>query len=109
MLDKKILKVLKRKEKSFIHLPIEIPTILIENPTNNTEKIFLPEAFHHDFKNFIAEKDPSAWVFIKRGLDERHQEKNIRKYLIFSNEVEDEFDKFIKEFSLKYKIKIIIE
>lgn len=109
MESKNSIKVLKRKEKSFIHLPIEVPTILIDNPINKNEKIFLPEAFHHEFKNFIAEKDPSAWVFIKRGLDERHQDKNIRKYLIFSETVEDEFNIFIKNFSDKYHIKLIIE
>ncbi len=108
-MENKIIKVLKRKEKSFIHLPIEIPTILVTDPSNNSEKIYLPEAFHIDFKKFISENDPSSWVFIKRGLDERHQEKNIRKYLIFSDTVKDEFDKFIEDFSLKYKIKIIIE
>lgn len=109
MSEKKIIKVLKRKEKSFIHLPIEIPTILVENPVNNLEKIFLPEAFHNEFKNFISDKDPISWTFIKRGLDERHQDKNIRKYLIFSNTIKEKFDKFIEDFSHKYKIKIIIE
>lgn len=113
MENNKIIKVLKRKEKCFVHLPVEIPTVLIKDPSNDPnspeEKIYLPEAFHINFKKFIAENDPGSWVFIKRGLDERHQEKNIRKYLIFSETVKDEFDKFIENFSEKYNIKIIIE
>ncbi len=109
MENNKVIKVLKRKEKSFVHLPIEIPTVLIKDPNNLKEKIFLPEVFHYEFKKFIAEKDPSSWVFIKRGLDERHQEKNIRKYLIFSENVEEEFNKFIEEFSKKYQVSLEIE
>lgn len=108
MNNKIFIKILRRKEKSFIHLPIEIPTISITNSDNN-EKIFLPEIFHQNYKNFILEKDPDSYAFIKRGLDERHQEKNIRKYLIFSESVKKDFDEFITNFCDKYKISFAIE
>jgi hypothetical protein len=104
MENQQFIKVLKRKERSFVHLPIEIPTVLIIDPDNEKEKIFLPEAFHHNFKNFILEKDPDAYSFIKRGIDERHQANGIRKYLIFSESVKNEFDEFIINFCDKYKV-----